>query len=61
MWDLSARTFSILAAYLDGGMNCGAVTLLSEAQHRYQGEGIKVGAVMAWVSPFGQLCMPHQR
>lgn len=25
-------------------MNCGAVTLLSEAQHRCQGEGIKVGA-----------------
>lgn len=30
MGDLSVRTFSMLAAHLDGGMNCGAVTLLSE-------------------------------
>ncbi|HHO2166164.1 TPA: hypothetical protein ACRTM3_003920, partial [Aeromonas hydrophila] len=28
--DLSALACSVLAAYLDGGMNCGAVTLLSE-------------------------------
>lgn len=28
------------------GMNCGAVTLSSEARHRCLGEGIKAGAVM---------------
>ncbi len=50
---LSVRTFSMLAAHLDGRMNWGAVTLLSEAQHRCQGESIKVGAVMVWAYPYG--------
>ncbi len=43
MGDLSVRTFSMLAAHLDGGMNWGVVTLLSEMRCRSQGEGIKVG------------------
>lgn len=42
-------------------MNCGAVTLLSEAQHRYRGEGIKAGAVMVWAYPYGQNRTFHQR
>ncbi|KWR65965.1 hypothetical protein ATO50_18765 [Aeromonas hydrophila] len=58
---LSALACSMFAAHLGGGMNCGAVTLSSEAQHRCQGEGIKAGAVMAWASPSSQLCMSHQR
>ncbi len=59
--DLHALACSMLAAHLDGGMNCGAVTLLSEAQHRYQGEGIKVGAVMVWAHPYGQNRLFHKR
>lgn len=43
------------------GMNCGAVTLSSEAQHRCLGEGIKAGAVMAWASQSGQTRVTHQR
>lgn len=42
-------------------MNCGAVTLLSEVQHRCQGEGIKVGAVMVWAYPYGQNRTFHKR
>lgn len=41
-------------------MNCGAVTLLSEAQHRCQGEGIK-GAVIVWAYPYGQNRIFHKR
>ncbi len=59
--DLSALACSVLAAYLGGGMNCGAVTLLSEVQHRCQGEGIKVGAVMVWAYPYGQNRTFHKR
>jgi len=51
----------MLAAHLDGGMNYGVVTLLSEAQHRSQGEGIKVGAVMVWAYPYGQNRTCHKR
>ncbi len=61
MGDPSVRTFSMLVAHLGGGMNCGAVTLSSEAQHRCQGEGIKVGAVMVWEYPSGQNRTCHKR
>lgn len=58
---LSVRTFSMLAAHLDGRMNWGAVTLLSEVQHRCQGEGIKAGGVMVWAYPYGQNRLFHKR
>ncbi|KHA55150.1 hypothetical protein NM74_18290 [Aeromonas hydrophila] len=41
--DLHVLACSMLAAHLDGGMNWGVVTLLSEMWCRSQGEGIKVG------------------
>ncbi|ONG07595.1 hypothetical protein BWQ95_14290 [Aeromonas hydrophila] len=59
--DLRALACSVLAAHLDGGMNCGAVTLLGEAQHRCQSEGIKVGAVMVWAYPSDQNRTCHKR
>ncbi len=51
----------MLAAHLDGEMNCGAVTLLSEVWCRSQDEGIKVGAVMVWAYPYGQNRTFHKR
>lgn len=56
---LNALTFSTLAAHLGGGMNSGVVTLLSEAQHRRQGKGIKAGSVMVWAYQSGQVSSSH--
>ncbi len=42
-------------------MNCGAVTLSSEARHRCLGEGIKAGAVMTWASLSGQNRTFHKK
>lgn len=57
---LNALTYSTLAAHLGGGMNCEAVTLLSEVERSRQGEGIKAGSVMAWAYQSGQIRIFHK-